>query len=224
EKILKPELNKNGFTVQFCQIDTAIFVTKVVVVGAIGYGVMKWKGYSVSDIVNGTKRSVAGALASMTKNVGEKSAAISEKMRNLSEQLDNCGKPVEPKEKPNLEEKVSEAGQDISQGGNVFDLSEKLYDLIPFEGTSCKLYRMDEQDIVAEGIWVTDNPATLVQGCELGRNACKVWVTKAVEPNAKVWRPAFGIQIMEEATKSFIAWPADHIIYDVDYNKEAKEV
>ncbi|KAF5189991.1 hypothetical protein FRX31_020422 [Thalictrum thalictroides] len=175
-------------------------------------------GYSVSDIVNGTKRNVAGALSCMTETLGKKSAKISEKMRNLTEQLENCGKPDEPKKTSNVKNKVSEVDRDISRGGNVLDLNKTPHDLTPLESIPCKLFRMDEQDIVAEAIWVTNDPTTLVYGCELGRNACMVWVTNAIDPNAKVWRPTFGIQKMEEAIKSTIAWPADHIIYDVHFH------
>ncbi|KAL5704424.1 hypothetical protein ACHQM5_022858 [Ranunculus cassubicifolius] len=73
---------------------------------------------------------------------------------------------------------------------------------------------MDKDDIVAEGRWVTDDPKTKVHGRELGNNASKVWVTKAIEPRSKVWRPTNGIEIMEEAEGSTIAWPTDHVIKD----------
>ncbi|PIA27957.1 hypothetical protein AQUCO_07400062v1 [Aquilegia coerulea] len=225
-RLLQEELKKESkpsLTVQFFQDDTTIYVAKIALVGAIGYGVWKWMGYSVSDIVNGTKRNVAGALSCMTENLGKKSAKISEKMRNLSEQLENCGKQDEPKKTSNLKKKVSEVDRDISRSGNLLDLNKKPHDLTPLENMPCKLFRMDEQDIVAEAIWMTDDPTTLVHGRELGRKACKVWVTNAVDPNAKVWRPTFGIQKMEEAIKTNIAWPADHILYDVHvhYDDEA---
>ncbi|KAF5176336.1 hypothetical protein FRX31_034076 [Thalictrum thalictroides] len=55
----------------------------------------------VSDIRNGSKRCVAGALSSTTKNLAKNSGEVGEKMRSLSEQLENCGKVDEPKEMTN---------------------------------------------------------------------------------------------------------------------------
>ncbi|KAF5195998.1 hypothetical protein FRX31_014415 [Thalictrum thalictroides] len=175
-RLIQEELKKEtkpSYIVEFLQNDKTIYVVKVALVGAIGYGVWKWMGYSVSDIRNGTKRFVAGTLLSMTKNLEKNSGEVGEKLRILSEQLENCGKADEPKEMSNPK-KVIEVSRNISQNGNVVDLNKKLYDLVPLE-----------------------------------------------DPNAKVWRPTIGIQIMEEALKSIMAWPTDHILYESHHDNEA---
>ncbi|KAF9595283.1 hypothetical protein IFM89_038418 [Coptis chinensis] len=81
-----------------------------------------------------------------------------------------------------------------------------------FEGIECKLFKMNKEDIVAEGTWLTDDPNAICGGVKLGLGACKVWVTNALEPSAKVWKPSNGLQTMEQAMTRSIAWPINHII------------
>ncbi|KAF9589709.1 hypothetical protein IFM89_027984 [Coptis chinensis] len=81
-----------------------------------------------------------------------------------------------------------------------------------FEGIEYKLFRVDKEDIVAEGTWLTDDPNAICDCVKLGPSACKVWVTNALEPSAKVWKPSNGLRTMEQAMTRSIAWPSDHII------------
>ncbi|KAF9598412.1 hypothetical protein IFM89_027845 [Coptis chinensis] len=66
-----------------------------------------------------------------------------------------------------------------------------------FQSIECKLFRMEEEDIVAEGTWLTDDLNAICNGDKLGLGACKIWVTNAFEPSAKVWKPSNGLRTME---------------------------
>ncbi|PIA46972.1 hypothetical protein AQUCO_01500482v1 [Aquilegia coerulea] len=56
----------------------------------------------------------------------------------------------------------------------------------------CKLFRMDEEDIVAEGVWLSDNPDMEAQGIKLGSGASKVMVEHVIESTARLWKPCNG--------------------------------
>ncbi|KAF5181456.1 hypothetical protein FRX31_028958, partial [Thalictrum thalictroides] len=171
---LKEELRQASISSQiaaFFHHDTTILLIKIAAVGGISYGCWKWMGFSVSDVVDGTKRNVIGALSSTAKNLGNKFTKISEKMEHCTKQLETYSKLDEPKKMSNLKTRVSEVLRDVSQCGNNSEFKEDISKMTPLE-----------------------------------------------DPNAKLWRPTTGIQIMEEAIKSTIAWPTDHIIYDVHYD------
>ncbi|PIA27958.1 hypothetical protein AQUCO_07400063v1 [Aquilegia coerulea] len=106
---LQVELRKATISSQFAaffQHDTTLLLIKIADVGGIGYGCWKWMGFSVSDVVDGTKRNVIGALSSTATSLANKFAAISEKMGHCTEQLENYGKLDEQKKMSNLKTRV----------------------------------------------------------------------------------------------------------------------
>ncbi|KAF9619454.1 hypothetical protein IFM89_007029 [Coptis chinensis] len=112
----------------------------------------------------------------------------------------------------NMQQVMTQLMQSQASGISSFVHANKSPPQPSFEGIECKLFRMDKEDIVAEGTWLTNDPNAICSGVKLGPGACKVWVTNALEPSAKVWKPSNGLRTMEQAVTRSIAWPSDHII------------
>ncbi|KAL0533838.1 hypothetical protein IC582_028109 [Cucumis melo] len=67
-------------------------------------------------------------------------------------------------------------------------------------------------EIVAEGIWSSNDPATLVHHVSISPHAIRVWVDVAKKPNAYLWRSTSEMTCIEEALGSTVAWPSDKVI------------
>ncbi|KAL5987725.1 hypothetical protein ACLOJK_035477 [Asimina triloba] len=71
--------------------------------GALGYGYMWWKGLSFSDLMYVTKRNMANAVESLTKNLEDVTAALAAAKRHLTQRIENLdGKLDEQKEMSKL--------------------------------------------------------------------------------------------------------------------------
>ncbi|KAF9601636.1 hypothetical protein IFM89_021102 [Coptis chinensis] len=77
-------------------------------------------------------------------------------------------------------------------------------------GVKCKLFQIDRGDVVAEGVWLSDNPNIVVQGKKLGSGASKIEVKFVNDPKVKLWRPSNCMKTFEDALGYSIAWPTDH--------------
>ncbi|KAF9596819.1 hypothetical protein IFM89_013605 [Coptis chinensis] len=99
----------------------------------------------------------------------------------------------------NMQQVMTQLMQSQASGISSFVHANKSPPQPSFEGIECKLFRMDKEDIVAEGTWLTDDPNAICSGVKLGPGACKVWVTNALEPSAKVWKASNGLRTMEQA-------------------------
>lgn len=87
----------------------------------------------------------------------------------------------------------------------------------PFSSSNNKCKLMDyvrNEEVVAVGRWQTKEPQTLVNGLPLGPNAIKVYVDEVVNPDAYIWRPTVGKTAMEDYHNSFVAWPANRVVFD----------
>ncbi|XP_042459308.1 uncharacterized protein LOC122042965 [Zingiber officinale] len=74
-------------------------VVPTATLGALGYGIMWWKGISFSDFMYVTKRNMANAVASMTKTLDQVSAALAQAKKHLTQRIENLdGKLDEQKE------------------------------------------------------------------------------------------------------------------------------
>ncbi|KAG0588628.1 hypothetical protein KC19_2G257300 [Ceratodon purpureus] len=73
----------NGSGVSF-----TTFVLPAAVVGAVGYGYMKWKGFSFSSIMYVTKKGLNTAVEQMGKQLDHVSAALSSTRKHMNQRLD----------------------------------------------------------------------------------------------------------------------------------------
>ncbi|RWR80574.1 hypothetical protein CKAN_00922000 [Cinnamomum micranthum f. kanehirae] len=119
--------------------------------GALGYGYMWWKGLSFTDLMYVTKRNMANAVSSLTKNLEQVSAALAATKRHLTQRIENLdGKLDEQKEMSKLiKNEVTEVRADISQIGYDLETLQKLVNGL--DGKICTLE--DKQDFANAGVW-----------------------------------------------------------------------
>jgi len=70
----------------------------------------------------------------------------------------------------------------------------------------------DQNRVVAEGRWTTNDPNQKVYFVPLCSNAVKVWVDIIKVSDAEVCRKSDEIEITEDALGTVIAWPEDKVI------------
>ncbi|CAA7402986.1 unnamed protein product [Spirodela intermedia] len=63
--------------------------------GALGYGYLWWKGYSLTDLMYVTKRNMANAVSSMTKHLDQVSSALAAAKRHLTQRIENLDGKVD---------------------------------------------------------------------------------------------------------------------------------
>ena len=81
------------------------------------------------------------------------------------------------------------------------------------ENKKCMLMDITDQNrVVAEGRWATNDPNQKVHFVLLGSNAVKLWVDIVKVSDAEVQRKSDEIEIMEDALGTAIAWPEDKVI------------
>ncbi|KAF3779802.1 hypothetical protein EJ110_NYTH40626, partial [Nymphaea thermarum] len=79
--------------------NVASLLVPAAALGALGYGYMKWKGLSFSDLMYVTKRNMANAVTSMTKHLEQVSSALAATKRHLTQRIENLdGKLDEQKD------------------------------------------------------------------------------------------------------------------------------
>ncbi|KAK3133654.1 hypothetical protein QOZ80_6AG0539340 [Eleusine coracana subsp. coracana] len=126
------------------------YILPAAAVGAMGYCYMWWKGLSLSDVMFVTKRNMANAVQSMSKQLEQVSSALAATKRHLTQRLENLdGKMDEQVEvSKTIRNEVNEVKDDISQIG--FDIEEILQMVSGLEG---KIELLEEkQDMANAGI------------------------------------------------------------------------
>lgn len=116
-------------------------------VGAVGYGYMWWKGLSFSDLMYVTKKNMANAVSSMTKQLDQVSAALAAAKRHLTQRIENLdGKLDEQKvlsteiknEVSDVRGKISNIGFELeSLRGLVWGLNGKMSSLEDKQNFAC---------------------------------------------------------------------------------------
>ncbi|XP_073003274.1 uncharacterized protein [Typha latifolia] len=66
----------------------AYSVTTVIVVGAVGYGYIRWKGWKLSDMMFVTRRSLSNACTAVGKQLEQISSSITATKRHLSSRIE----------------------------------------------------------------------------------------------------------------------------------------
>ncbi|XP_077240482.1 uncharacterized protein LOC143881346 [Tasmannia lanceolata] len=139
----------NGNSSQMGSITS--LVMPAAALGALGYGYMWWKGLSLSDLMYVTKRNMANAVSSMTKNLEQISASLAAAKKHLTQRIENLdGKLDEQKEISKLiKNEVTDVRADLSQIG--FDLGS-LRNMV--HGLDGKIGTLEsKQDFANAGVW-----------------------------------------------------------------------
>jgi hypothetical protein len=137
----------NGSGVSF-----TTFVLPAAVVGAVGYGYMKWKGFSFGDVMYVTRRGMNSAVEQMGKQLEHVSAALSSTRKHVNQRLDTVSGKLDDSVamtgliKDQVEEVKSTVGRSIYEIGNV---NQKM------EGLGLKIDEIQEsQSFANQGIYL----------------------------------------------------------------------
>ncbi|MQL98501.1 hypothetical protein Taro_031211 [Colocasia esculenta] len=128
----------------------ASLIVSLLPLGALGYGYMWWKGYSLGDLMYVTKRSMANAVAGMTKHLEQVSAALAATKRHLTQRIENLDGKVE-EQNVNLKEIKTEV---IDANGRIVRIGDDV------KAIEAYLSSLDEkmnaiegkQDLACEGV------------------------------------------------------------------------
>uniref|UniRef100_A0A0D9XEZ2 DUF1664 domain-containing protein n=1 Tax=Leersia perrieri TaxID=77586 RepID=A0A0D9XEZ2_9ORYZ len=127
------------------------YILPAAAVGAMGYCYMWWKGLSLSDVMFVTKRNMAKAVESMSKQLDQVSSALAATKRHLTQRLENLdGKMDEQVEVSKIiRNEVNDVKDDLSQIG--FDIAAIQQMVAGLEG---KIELLDnKQDATNAGVW-----------------------------------------------------------------------
>ncbi|XP_047048682.1 uncharacterized protein LOC124653656 [Lolium rigidum] len=127
------------------------YILPAAAVGALGYCYMWCKGWSLSDVMFVTKRNMASAVDSMSKQLEQVSSALAATKRHLTKRLENLdGKMDEQVEmSKHIRTEVIDVKTDLSQIG--FDV-EAIQQMVA--GLEEKIELLDnKQDAANAGIW-----------------------------------------------------------------------
>ena len=79
----------------------------------------------------------------------------------------------------------------------------------------CKLLDFSNDEvIVAEGRWLTQDANELVNGLPLGPKAVKVFVDSVLQPETFIWRPTIDTTYLEDCLMAFVSWHVNKVAFD----------
>ncbi|KAL3830706.1 hypothetical protein ACJIZ3_019508 [Penstemon smallii] len=120
-------------------------------IGAMGYCYMRWKGWSLSDVMYVTKHNMANAVESVSKQLENVSEALASTKRHLTKRLENLDwKMDEQREISKLiANDVNEVRTDLNQIG--FDIG-LIHQMV--SGLEGKIELLEsKQDMTNSGLW-----------------------------------------------------------------------
>uniref|UniRef100_A0A7C8YDA8 DUF1664 domain-containing protein n=1 Tax=Opuntia streptacantha TaxID=393608 RepID=A0A7C8YDA8_OPUST len=127
------------------------YLVPAAAVGAMGYCYMWWKGWSFSDVMFVTKKNMANAVASVSKQLDNLSEALATTKKHLSKRLENLDWKMEELKETSEQifSDVTLVKSNISQIG--FDI-ESIREMIT--GLEGKLEVLEnKQDLANSGVW-----------------------------------------------------------------------
>ncbi|GAB2234254.1 hypothetical protein Droror1_Dr00003499 [Drosera rotundifolia] len=103
-------------------VDVTSLIIPVGALGALGYGYMWWKGLSFSDLMYVTKKSMAVAVANLTKHLEGVSDAVAKTKRHLTQKIESVDGKVDyvKQTTKSIENEVRSARDDLSRIGSEF--------------------------------------------------------------------------------------------------------
>ncbi|KAL0723971.1 hypothetical protein Bca4012_038570 [Brassica carinata] len=145
----------------------ASYLVPAAAVGAMGYCYMWWKGWSFSDAMFVTKKNMANAVASFSKQLNDLQETLASTKKHLSKELSKLDWKVEEQTEISkmILSDVTAVKSSISQLG--FDF-QQINEMI--SGIEGKIDSLEsKQDVTLSGLWhlcqiagVKDSPATKV--------------------------------------------------------------
>ncbi|ESQ36429.1 hypothetical protein EUTSA_v10008218mg [Eutrema salsugineum] len=140
--IFNGDSNSNGY---------ASYLVPAAAVGAMGYCYMWWKGWSFSDAMFVTKKNMANAVASVSKQLNDLSETLASTKKHLSKELAKLDWKVEEQTEMSkmILSDVTDMRSSISQIG--FDF-QQINDMI--SGLEGKIESIEsKQDVTLSGLW-----------------------------------------------------------------------
>ncbi|KAJ4848469.1 hypothetical protein Tsubulata_032228 [Turnera subulata] len=146
----------------------ASYLMPAAAVGAMGYCYMWWKGWSFSDVMFVTKKNMANAVATVSKQLEHVSDTVASTKRHLTKRLENLDWKVEEHMETSklIAKDVDQMRSNLSQIG--YDV-ETIHQMI--SGLEGKLEVLEnKQDVTNSGLWylcqfaegIKDDPTTKV--------------------------------------------------------------
>ncbi|XP_009119227.1 uncharacterized protein LOC103844195 isoform X5 [Brassica rapa] len=145
----------------------ASYLVPAAAVGAMGYCYMWWKGWSFSDAMFVTKKNMANAVESFSKQLNDLSETLASTKKHLSKELSKLDWKVEEQTEISkmILNDVTAVKSSISQLGYDF---QQINEMI--SGIEGKIDSLEsKQDVTLSGLWhlcqiagVKDSPATKV--------------------------------------------------------------
>ncbi|MQL79195.1 hypothetical protein Taro_011633, partial [Colocasia esculenta] len=119
--------------------------------GALGYGYLWWKGYSLSDFMYVTKRSMANAVSNLTKHLEQVSSALAAAKRHLTQRIENLdGKVDEQNAKlKEIKHEVIDVNGKLGKIGNDLKSIEAFISSLDGKVNSIEI----KQELACHGIW-----------------------------------------------------------------------
>eukprot|EP00249_Psilotum_nudum_P014542 c24876_g1_i1 orf=214-1185(+) len=120
------------------------------IIGAAGYGYLRWKGFCISDLMYVTRRSMSNAVTTVSKQMEQVSTALTATKQQLSSKLEhlssNLDQSIEMQEA--LKDQVEVVHCGVSRVGLEIETVQRL-----MEGLEGKIHRIEsKQDIATKGI------------------------------------------------------------------------
>ncbi|XP_020110763.1 uncharacterized protein LOC109725808 [Ananas comosus] len=126
-------------------------ITAVIIVGAVGYGYIRWKGWKLSDMMFVTRRGLSDACTAVGKQLEQVSSSIAAAKRHLSSRIDRVDCRLDECKEITIETKdqVTLMHGDLSN----FHLEmESVHSVV--QNLETKLYELESsQDYTTEGIY-----------------------------------------------------------------------
>ncbi|KAI9082404.1 hypothetical protein K1719_035827 [Acacia pycnantha] len=129
----------------------ASYILPAAAIGALGYCYMWWKGWSFSDVMFVTKRNMANAVATVTKQLENVHETLASTRRHLTKKLEGLDLKVEEHNELTqlIAHDVNDVKSNLSQIGGDFDLIHEM-----IAGLEGKLKLVEsKQDITNSGLW-----------------------------------------------------------------------
>ncbi|PAN13044.1 hypothetical protein PAHAL_2G309900 [Panicum hallii] len=195
------------------------YILPAAAVGAMGYCYMWWKGLSLSDVMFVTKRNMANAVQSMSKQLEQVSSALAATKRHLTQRLENLdGKMDEQVEvSKTIRNEVNDVKDDLSQIG--FDI-EAIQQMVA--GLEGKIELLEnKQDVANTGIWYL---CQVAGGIKDGINAKffqeateKLKLSHPTQPETK---PVKGLELFSESANEPKVADSKPIMFSSDAENE----
>ncbi|XP_028787944.1 uncharacterized protein LOC114743913 [Neltuma alba] len=129
----------------------ASYLLPAAAIGAMGYCYMRWRGWSFSDVMFVTKRNMANAVATVTKQLENVHETLASTRKHLTKKLEVLDLKVEEHNELTqlTANDVNEVKSNLSQIGGDF---ERIHEMM--SGLEGKLKLVEsKQDITNSGLW-----------------------------------------------------------------------